>query len=413
MNLKAQRAAALKAAQEVIKKAQDEGRDLKADEIADVEKFHAEIKGLDEKIGEAKKSADLIAELAGADTQTQDEANAESDQPTDGGGAPKARTLGERFVKSAGMKALRTQYGSAVRDTKNPIYVEARDIANVDELGIGSKATITTVTGQPTPNRLPGYRSELLDEPLTFLSLISTGTTDSSWLEYAQIVSETDNAAIVPEGELKPLSDVTTAKAEAKAHVYADGFDITNQMLADDGAIATFMETRIRQHVNNKVEDVLINGDVTANVKGILTTSGVQAQAYDTDVITTIAGALAKIEKVQATPQAIVMNPADAWKLSLTKEAGVGFLMGNPLQQGLNPTPFGVPLVKSNRVKAGTFLVGNFKSVQFLQREALSVVAFNQHKDYAQRNLSYVRAELRGLQLLLAPREIVVGKLSA
>ena len=178
MNLKAQRAAALKAAQEVIKKAQDEGRDLKADEIADVEKFHAEIKGLDEKIGEAKKSADLIAELAGADTQTQDEANAQSDKPTDDGGAPKARTLGERFVKSAGMKALRTQYGSAVRDTKNPIYVEARDIANVDELGIGSKATITTVTGQPTPNRLPGYRSELLDEPLTFLSLISTGTTD-------------------------------------------------------------------------------------------------------------------------------------------------------------------------------------------------------------------------------------------
>ena len=413
MNLKAQRAAALKAAQEVIEKAQDEGRDLKADEIADVEKFHAEIKGLDEKIGEAKKSADLIAELAGADTQTQDEANAESDKPTDGGGAAKARTLGERFVKSAGMKALRTQYGSAVRDTKNPIYVEARDIANVDELGIGSKATITTVTGQPTPNRLPGYRSELLDEPLTFLSLISTGTTDSSWLEYAQITAETDSAAIVPEGELKPLSDVTTAKAEAKAHVYADGFDITNQMLADDGAIATFMETRIRQHVNNKVEDVLINGDATANVKGILTTSGVQAQSFDTDVITTIAGALAKIEKVQATPQAIVMNPADAWKLSLTKEAGVGFLMGNPLQQGLNPTPFGVPLVKSNRVTAGTFLVGNFKSVQFLQREALSVVAFNQHKDYAQRNLSYVRAELRGLQLLLAPREIVVGKLAA
>ena len=414
MELIEQRAAKLKAAQDIIAKAKAEGRaDLKSDEIADVQKLRDEIKGIDEKIVEAKKSANLIAELAGADTQTQDEANAQSDKPTDGGGAPKARTIGERFVKSAGMKALRTQYGSAVRDTKNPIYVEARDIANVDELGIGSKATITTVTGQPTPNRLPGYRSELLDEPLTFLSLISTGTTDSSWLEYAQITAETDNAAIVPEGELKPLSDVTTAKAEAKAHVYADGFDITNQMLADDGAIATFMETRIRQHVNNKVEDVLINGDATANVKGILTTSGVQAQDFDTDVITTIAGALAKIEKVQATPQAIVMNPADAWKLSLTKEAGVGFLMGNPLQQGLNPTPFGVPLVKSNRVKAGTFLVGNFKSVQFLQREALSVVAFNQHKDYAQRNLSYVRAELRGLQLILAPREIVVGKLAA
>lgn len=410
MNLKAQRAAALKAAQEVIKKAQDEGRDLKADEIADVEKFHAEIKALDEKLAEAKKSSELIAELAGASTTTQAEDDATAEQDS----GAKALTVGERFVKSSGMKQLRERFSpQALRDTKNPFEVEAKGVADLSELGIGRKATLTTVTGQPAPTRLPGYRSELLDEPLTFLSLISTGTTDSPWLEYAQIISETDNAAIVPEGELKPLSDVTTAKAEAKAHVYADGFDITNQMLADDGALAAFMESRIRQHVQNKVEDVLINGDATANVKGILTTSGVQAQSFDTDVITTIAGALAKIEKVQATPQAIVMNPADAWKLSLTKEAGVGFLMGNPLQQGLNPTPFGVPLVKSNRVAAGTFLVGDFKSVQFLQREALSVVAFNQHKDYAQRNLSYVRAELRGLQMLLAPREIVVGKLAA
>ena len=106
------------------------------------------------------------------------------------------------------------------------------------------------------------------------------------------------------------------------------------------------------------------------------------------------------------------MNPADAWKLSLTKEAGVGYLLGNPLQQGLNPTPFGVRLVKSNRVAAGTALVGNVSSVQFLEREPLSVVAFNQHRDYAQRNMSYVRAELRGMQLVYAPREIVVATIA-
>ena len=87
--------------------------------------------------------------------------------------------------------------------------------------------------------------------------------------------------------------------------------------------------------------------------------------------------------------------------------------MGNPLQQGLNPTPFGVRLIKSSKVAVGSALVGDFSSLHFLEREALQVLAFNQHKDYAQRNMTYVRAELRGLQLFYAPREVVVADLTA
>ena len=407
MDLKAQRAAALKAAQDTINGAKSAARELTKDEVSEIEAKHAEIARLDEKIAEHAKSARLIDSITEMSTPDFEAEKKLAEQGHAGA------TIGERFVKSSGMEELRKQYSDqALRDTQNPIKVEAKNLGSLADLGIGVKATITSDMGQTTATRLGGYSSTLLDEPTQFLSLITTGSTDSSWLEYAQIVSETDSAAIVPEGELKPLSDLATAKAEAKAHVYADGFDVTNQTLADDGALAAFMESRIRWHVRNKVEDTLINGDATANVKGILSTSGVQSQAFATDVITTIAAALQKVEAVQADPQAIVMNPADAWKLSLTKEAGVGFLLGNPLQQGLNPTPFGVKLVKSNRVKAGTFLAGNFRSVQFLEREALSVVAFNQHKDYAQRNMSYVRAELRGLQLIQAPREIVVGSLA-
>lgn len=401
MNIK-ERIAHLKGeVQAIVDAAKADGRDYTSEEADQIEAKAAEIHNLEEQLEKSQKATLLINELSMNGAEEPDL------QPVTGG-------IGERFAKSAGMTALRKSYSAqALADTKNPIYVEAKGIGGIADLGIGSKATLTTTTGQGTPTRLPGYRSELLDDPITFLDLITTGNTQASWLEYAQIVSETDNAAIVPEGELKPLSDVTTAKAEAKAHVYADGFEMTNQVLADDGALVSFMESRIRYHVRNVVEDVLINGDATANVKGILTTTGVQQQAAAADVITTLAAAMEKIERVQATPTAIVMNPADAWKMSLIKESGVGFLLGNPLQQGLNPTPFGVRLVKSSRIAAGTALVGNFSSVQFLEREPLSVVAFNQHKDLAQRNMSYVRAELRGLQLFYAPREIAVVTLPA
>lgn len=410
MDLKQQRAAAIKAAQDIIAKAKSEERDLTADEVAQVEDRETEIKGLTDKIEAAEKSDALVARLSAFSVNEPEpaaEAVKDGEQPTVAG------NLGERFVKSAGMQALRKQYSdSALRDTKNPIHVEAKGLGGLGDLGIGQKATIASTTGQPTPQRLPGYRSTLLDEPSAFLSLITTGSTDSSWLEYAQVVAETDNAAIVPEGELKPLSDVTTAKAEAKAHVYADGFDVTNQTLADDGALAAYMESRIVQHVRNVVEKVVINGDATANVKGILNTTGVQAQAFDTDVLTTLARSLAKVEAVQVDPQAIVMNPADVWALKLLKNGNGDFYAGGPFSNAAF-APWGVPLVSSNRVTAGTALVGNFRSFQLLEREALSVVAFNQHKDYAQRNMSYVRAELRALQLFYSPRDVVVADLTA
>lgn len=411
MDPKQQRAAAIKAAQDIIAKAKADERDLTADEVAQVEERETEIKGLTEKIEAAEKSDALVARLS-AFSVKEPEPQADSvkdDRKVD----PSELGIGERFVKSDGMQALRKQYGStALRDTKNPIHVEAKALGGLDDLGIGAKATITTSTGQASPQRLPGYRSTLLDEPSAFLSLITTGNTDSSWLEYAQVVAETDNAAIVPEGELKPLSDVTTAKAEAKAHVYADGFDVTNQTLADDGALAAYMESRIVQHVRNVVEKVVINGDATANVKGILNTTGVQAQAFDTDVLTTLARSLAKVEAVQVDPQAIVMNPADVWALKLLKNGNGDFYAGGPFSNAAF-APWGVPLVSSNRVTAGTALVGNFRSFQLLEREALSVVAFNQHKDYAQRNMSYVRAELRALQLFYSPRDVVVADLTA
>jgi HK97 family phage major capsid protein len=396
------RAAALKAAQDIIDGAKAAARDLTEDEQATVEAKFAEVEDLDKQIAAAAKSAELVQRLSGFEVKEPEQVEREE----------KGGTLGERFVKSEAFKSFRDSHPSGV-GSGSPIRIEVKGLGGMDELGIGTKATITTGTGQVGPVRQPGYQSTLLDNDLSFLDLITTGSTAASYIEYAQIVSETDGAAVVAEGDLKPLSDVATDTAEAKAFTYADGFDITNQTLADDGALAAYMQQRISYHVRNVVVDKLLNGTgAGTQPQGILTTTGVQSQAFDTDVITTLARALAKVEAVQADPQAIVMNPADVWNLRLMKN-GDQWALGNPLAQGVTPTPFGVPLVTSTRVAAGTALVGNFKSVHFLEREPLSVVAFNQHKDYAQRNMVYVRAELRGLQLFYAPREVVVADLTA
>src|SRR5699024_10071365 len=130
--------------------------------------------------------------------------------------------------------------------------------------------------GVPFVEREPGYQ-DLTPAlaPLTFLDLITVGSTGVAYSEYAQIVAVENNAAIVAEGDLKPLSELTTDDAESKAYTYADGFVVTNQSLADDGALAAFMETRIARHVRGVIEDKILTGTGGGTEPtGILNTSG-------------------------------------------------------------------------------------------------------------------------------------------
>lgn len=394
-----------------------DGRDYTDEELTEVKGLDEQIRSLREQIESndaARKALSTIAAVEVPD-ENDDEAGSKSSSSFVVVREPDApvtqKSLGETFVGSDAFRAFRKAHPSGV-DGGTPIRIDAKGIGERGDF-FGTKATLTTATGQNGPVRQPGYRSLLEpDLGLTLLDLISTGTTEASVIEYAQVIAETNNAAIVPEGELKPLSDVTTALKDAKAHTYADGFDVTNQMLADDGALAAFMDSRIRTHVRDKVEDVLLNGAGTATVPaGILATTGVQQQAFDTDVLTTLARSLEKVQKYTA-PQAIVMNPSDAWNLRLLKNSNGDFYAGGPFSAAPF-MPWGVPLALSYRIAKGTALVGNFRSINFLEREPLNVLAFNQHKDYAQRNMLYVRAELRGMQMFYAPREVVVADLTA
>lgn len=405
--LREQSAELKSAMQAIVDGAKAESRDLTDDEASEIETKASEHASLIERAEKAEKAAATVAGLAAAPVH--------EDAP-DAGVKSHEGPLGLRIARSDAFKSFRQAHPSGV-GVGTPIHLEAKNVGNLADIGL--KATLDTTFGQPRTTTEPGYRDYLPAAsyvPPTLLDLITVGTTDSTTLEYRQITAETNGAAIVPEGALKPLSDITTDAQDAKVFTYADGFDATNQFLADEQALATFMEGAVRRHLQMKIEDQLINGPGGASAPlGILATTGVQAQAFTADIITTIANAVQKVENVNGEVQAIVLNPADAWSLRLLREDGATgpYLSGGPFQAGVAPSLWGIPIVNSRRVAAGSALVGNFRTVNFLQREALSVLAFNQHKDYAQRNMVYVRAELRAMQLIYNPREIVVADLTA
>lgn len=367
------------------------------------------VKSLTERIHEAEVAEEMLGAIKDAPVTA---------PPAGETGVPEVKAgacgMGSRFTESDAYRGFMKQHPTGI-DGGTPISLKAGNLGGLGELGLAVKQdpVLTSVSGQARGDRLPGYVSSLVDDKLSLLDLITPGRTNSASLEYAQITGETDGAAVVAEGAEKPLSDLKTALADAKAHTYADGFVATNQFLADEPALATFLDSRLRFHLRRKIEDMIVNGKGTAQEpKGILSTTGVQQVAFTEDALTTLSVAMEKLEAVDADVQAVVMNPADAWALRRLKDKDGRYLSGGPFDSGAISRVWGVPLVTSNRVAKGTSIAGDFRTIALLEREGISVMMFNQHADFARFNKVYVRAELRAMQLIYEPRALAVVKLS-
>lgn len=427
MNLKAMRAAALKAAQEIAAKAKADGRDMTDDETAEVDAKIAEVGELDKKIEAAQKSRASLDRLAGLGDQGDEVGDGDQGGDSDESGVKAATSFGERFTKSAAYGNFQKQFPTGV-GSGSPVNIGKVKVGSLEEHFGGVKAAGTTLTspvGHVQPARYPTI-DQIDRDRLTFLDLISRGTAAGAF-EYVQIVSVERNAAIVPEATsgtdddaLKPTSGLSTNMADAKPYTYADGYDVTNQLLADAPAFASYMNQELGYSLNSLIEDKLLNGSGTnGEPKGLLNTTGVQQAEYaaGADVIEQVKAIRRAITSITRLPggtvQAIVLNPIDAAEIDLLQDGNGRFYGQGPFGSGPG-TLWGRPIVESERVPQGQFILGDFKQIALLDVEGLSVLAFNQHKDYAQRNMTYVRAELRAEQVFWKPsRLLILGEAAA
>lgn len=343
----------------------------------------------------------------------------------DADGEPLTGTVGERFTKSEAYRTfMKSNPNLGVRDNSGqgtPINITAK---NIGPAKIITKAALdTAATGNARAVREAGVVDQVFRPQRTLLDLITRGRTNLPWFQYRQVVTKTNNASIVAEavdpagvgvtGGVKPLSTLTTNTAEAKAFTYADGVEVTNQELSDDGIIQSIIDSMLTENLEIEMEDIILNGAGTADEPaGILATSGVLQQAFVTDVPTTIRKAITKLRTTSGgNIQAVLLNPADDEAWDLLKDSTGRFFGNGPFGSGPN-TAWGYERIASQKIAVGQAIVGDFRQVQLLLLEALSILAFNQHKDYAQRNLTYIRAELRAVQLIRQPAKLCVVDLT-
>lgn len=327
-------------------------------------------------------------------------------------------SLGERFTKSESYEGFQSKYpNGAPREAA--ISLDNVQVGSLAEYEANRKAAMTTDIAHLPPQQFPMV-DQTLRPRLSLLDLISRGSISTSSVEYLQITAITRNADIVPENTgndatdtLKPISELSTQLADAKVYAYADGYTVTNQLLADAPALATFLNNEFRYSLSAVIEDKLLNGTGTSGEpRGLLETTGVQQLTYTAgpsirNLIEAVRKAKTKITLAEGTAQAVLINPEDDEAIDLLADNDGRYFSNGPF--GLGPsTLWGLPRVLSTKVPVGTAITGEFTQLALLDREGLSVVAFNQHKDYAQRNLTYVRAELRAAQVNWRPARFAV-----
>lgn len=229
------------------------------------------------------------------------------------------------------------------------------------------------------------------------------GNTTLNAIPYVRELNAGTNATaatVVAPGGTKPDSTVEFASDLAPVRDIAVTMTVTNQTFEDNQTVMSYINGRLSYMVALTEEAELLNGSGTApHLKGILQYSGVQTQVNTVlqDVGQALGAAIAKIQVVNGYPTAVVMHPSDYWPF-VTKRAAGGsgtYDAGDPF----NMTPltvWGLPIIISNGIAAGTALVGDFRlAAQYFDRNQFSIDNFEQHSDYAIKNLRLLRAEER------------------
>lgn len=426
MNLKELLAKALADAQALRTKALEKPAEFTDEDATRADKLVEEIADYQKRLQRNDDIAKKIGALPSLEeaTKSSDEGGEPKDlnQVEDTSTTTVAKTLGEQFVESEAFKAFKAKHPQGISKSDDNVVIDMK--SGLLDGGVTRKAILR----RPTTGNARAVRTNEVDDLVyrperRLLDVITRGTTNLPWFQYRQIIGKTNNAAIVPEATAttgttlavgyKPVSDLTTTTAEAREYTYADGMEITNQELTDDGIMSTLIDSTLRENLEIKVENILLNGLGNADEPaGILNTSGVLQQPFVTDMPTSIRKAITKLRTTSNAPiRGVLMNPEDDEAWDLLKDSHGDWVSG-PYAPGPG-TAWGYERILSQAIPVGKAIMGDFSTIHLLQYTPLQVLAFNQHADFARRNLTYIRAEERALQLIRNAARLCVVALKA
>jgi HK97 family phage major capsid protein len=346
--------------------------------------YKAAVKELDTSI---KSLNDEIAELAQKFGTTQE--------------VIEAKTFGQQVMESDGVKSFLDGTSSRARvEVKNTILNSGNASSTHDQLA----------------GVVPGAFRQL-----TVMPTVMQGSAASNTIFYSKESNWVNGAASQVEGNAKAEATLTFEEVSEPVRTIAHFIKVSKQALDDSTFLSSYIERRLRHGINNKVEDQVINGDGTGvNLSGWLATGN---NTVISPLLTVDFFGLANKLKMSVIandyePSYFYANPAD-WGAAETARRASGdnaFVAASGavayVNNGLTPMLWGLPVVLSNNVPAGTLICKSAEADMYASREGTVVEMFEQDSDNVTKNLVTVRAETRGAELVFTAAAICTGDIT-
>ena len=319
--------------------------------------------------------------------------------------APK--TIGESFVNTDAYKGYQE---AGVKGLDSTVKFSP----------MGYKATLGAGLSQNFPPevlRQPGILESALRDPDAIIGLFDQIETDQNSFAYMEETTFTNAAA--EQAEEATTAEATLDFTEKTASIRKIGvfLPVTEELLADVNGIQGYVNSRLGTMMKLRLDGQIMDGDGSApNLDGLLNTSGINSFAYgsysgELGRLGQIYQAITEIRKdAFVEPDAIIMHPSDWYDIvtSVTDQAGTtsaGLASKNPLFVvsggfGADVTPriWGLPVVASSAVNAGTQMVGKFgggEAAHLVMRQGIDLAVSDSHSDFFLKGKLAIRATMR------------------
>jgi len=318
-----------------------------------------------------------------------------------GGGSEGQKSVGNQVIDNQAVKDFAQSVQGGRRVSAPVKNVLSTDIAE----------------GVVEPQRLAGIDA-MPKQRLFIRDLIAPGRTTSPAIFWVQQTGFTNAAAVVPEGQPKPYSDIEFATKITPVVTIAHMFKASKQIMDDFAQLQSTIDAEMRYGLKFVEEQEILFGSGTGgHLEGIVPQASAFAPAFAPAARTPIDDlrlAILQAQLARLPVDGFVVHFTDWAKIELTKDTTGGYILANPLRIA-GPTLWGRPVVETEAPEfEGEFLAGAFRTgAQLFDREDANVVISTENVDDFEKNMVSIRCEERVALAVKRPEAFVTGPFGA
>lgn len=273
-------------------------------------------------------------------------------------------------------------------------------------------AVNNTTTGA---NLIPTQVAQMLVEPLQAESIVlNSGVRifDSSAPLKIPRITGTFDAEFVGESELIPDGGAASFGELALMPTTRKGIKsiirITNELARTaDTNVSNVLQNKLVDDVRRKLDDALLAGDgADDTITGILNQSEIEHAPLNVADADTILDAMATLQANEVTPTKLFINGADFMTIRKLKDTAGRYLLQSDLASDAPHKLHGVPVVVTNKLPAGTAILGDMASIAVVRDIDPQITILNER--YAEYDETGIRVVTRYDLGVIRPEGVLI-----